>query len=240
MRRTIMVAGVVAALCWQVPTSWAQELPPTGSDVDITVDGGGALAALDEVSPGETRSGGITVTNGGTAPVVLQVRAVDIVEWEDGCGTDEAVVDTSCIAGNGAGELGSGAVFSIWRTPVATAMPLYEGSIYELDAVRLGVDPLAAGETLTFRFDYGLPSRVGNDTQGDQLAFDLEVVAQQSAEVGGVVVERLPGARLAVTGRDTGRLVIFASVALLSGVGLVLLVRSQHRRSRVAGGHLAC
>lgn len=240
MRRMITVVGVVAALLWPAPAAQAEGPPSPGDGIAVTVDGGGPLAALEDVAPGETRSGSVTVTNGTTAPAVLQVRAVDIVEWEDGCSSDEAIVDASCSTGNGAGELGDGAVFSIWDTDVSPSVSLYEGSIYELDAVRLGLDPVAAGETRTFRFDYGLPVHIGNDAQGDQLAFDLEVVAQQQgATVGGVVVERLPGARLPATGRDIGRLLAVASVALLSGAGLAILVRSQRRRPRTAGQHLA-
>jgi hypothetical protein len=229
-----VTAGLLAAVVAVMLTGGgavAHADDAAGGEVHIVVDGGGPLTDFDHVAPGETRSGRLTVTNAGDLPVVMQVRAVAIVEREDGCGRDEAAVDDSCASGDGAGELGEASSFSIWDPDGASAAPVFEGTIYELQDVALGA-PLGPGASRSYRFDYGLPGRVGDDTQGDRLGFALELSAQErGTSVAGVTVQRIPGSTLAATGRDVGRLVGVALLTTLSGVGLVLLARrARHER----------
>jgi hypothetical protein len=212
-------------------------------DSGLTVEPAGSpMFDVTNIYPGWTQSGELRIGNNTDAGATITLEATDIVDLENGCNHPESFADQTC--GVEGGELAEQLLMTLYvdddGDQQVEAAPTWSGPLRELadDPVPVATH-LAAGATTVVRVDASLPSTSGNETQTDQVAFDLRVslegvtVVVEGAKhtrtpdrgVLGSVVDHLP-----FTGTPAGRLVTGAG--WLAGAGLLLLLLARRRRPR--------
>ena len=217
--RTILFVGV-AAIIGAAPgaTSTAQ-----GTEQQwVTVPGGLPLFDLAGITPGDSGSAVITVTNPQSSPVTFSIAVTALTNDDNGCNEPEqAIGDTTC--GAGGGEL------QLDLRLTLTAMGQTDTSVAAAAvaewAAQPAADPLVLGdhETRSYRIGYELPISSTNMIQSDLVAFQFEMrldgeagsVASQAPAV--AIVATSP---LVQTGVDSIALIMLGSSAILSGLAL--------------------
>jgi hypothetical protein len=172
------------------------------------------------------------VRNDAADSAELALKTMAIKDDDNGCNHPEAQVDDTC--GEHGGDLGHQLRLRVYVDPTHTATfggsPSWVGTVYDLaDAASLAEMP-AHGEW-DLKLEAELPRASGNETQTDQLGFDLMVnlassVGDDSTEVKGVKQVRGGSAGLPFTGsRIAGMLEIGAGLVLLGVLALTSIRR---------------
>jgi hypothetical protein len=247
MTRLICVAlGLSGALALALPAASAGAAPTTSDTGQVSINTGSGwthhptkpLFDFTRIVPGWSGTAILGVRNDSDTSALLALKVTDVVDKENGCNHSESLVDTTCTGD--AGELGGEIVLTVYgdadNDGSYDPAPAWTGSIRDLDhASALG--DLTAGASRNLEIVAGLPVNAGNETQSDQVSFDLLV----SLNGAGVAVEgtkttRAPGGgllgraidQLPFTGTPAERLVAFALSLLLMGAALTL--GAQHWR----------
>lgn len=191
---TIFVVALFSLLLAGTPAAAAP------GRLEVQVDGGGPVFDLEDLYPGATEHSTVRVSNVGVQAGRLTVDALDVVD-ESRCSDAELRAGMPC--GDGTGTLGGQLEFSIARIAGQDLEEVWKGPLSQLDEVEL-LESLGPGETATYRFSAHLPVWSGNESQADQLGFDLQFrLSDDRASVAGASIERreaeLLGVRLPMT-----------------------------------------
>lgn len=200
------------------------------------------LLTVGEIVPGWHMSKTVLVRNDSGANASLALRSTDIVEFENGCSPDEAAVDSTC--GPNQGELGHALRFSVFAhagsSPASDATPIWTGTLYDLAAQPLLLtNAFAAGATWTVDVAAELPLRSGNETQTDQVGFNVNFDIEGTgvsgtAQVKGIKFSRHKGLAATLTGvlpfTGSSSLQLSAAALCLIIGGLLLSRWSRARR----------
>jgi hypothetical protein len=246
-RRLAALAAVGAALAVGWPASVA-----AAANRSISIDLGHGwvhdsatpLFDFDRIAPGWTGERTLRVRNDGSGVATLALSAGDIVEAENGCNHPESVVDTSC--GGDQGELGHQLQLTVYTDPdgdgVFDTTPAWTGGLYDLRRAAVLAGDVGAHAVTGVRLDATLPDASGNETQTDQVGFDVRLslegdTSSGTVEVKGTRTTRSPQhgllggvtGMLPLTGSPTGRLLAGSLWLLLAGGALALLGRARRR-----------
>lgn len=186
VRRLGYLAASAALVCTQVAAVAVPRHSPAAGQLllDVLGDGQGfvhtsttPLLDATRMAPGYSTSGSVDVENNSKGSAALSVRAVHVIEDDNGCDHAEvAAGDTTC--GRSGGELGRWLHVSILRRQGGNLEPLWSGTFAALTAgVRLP-GPIAAGSVWPLRMTVALPYAADNTTQTDRVFFDLRWTAQ--------------------------------------------------------------
>jgi hypothetical protein len=180
------------------------------------------LLSFSRLAPGSVRSASFAVRNASADSAELSLASLAVSDDDNGCNHPESLVDSTC--GSGEGDLGHELQLRVYvdRTHSSTfaATPTWTGSVYDLNAARTLDATMPSDGQVDIKVEAELPLSSGNETQTDQLGFDLKVMlasatGEDSTEVKGVKRVR-GGGGLPFTGSSV-------LAALEVGVGLVLL-----------------
>jgi hypothetical protein len=245
-RATLALVGA-AAFAVMLPATTAGAAP-TSTSGTISVNTGHGwthdpttpLFDFTRIAPGWSASTTMAVRNDTDLPAAIGLNAADVVEDENGCNHPETYADTTC-TGSNAGELGKEIILTVYADAgndgSYDASPTWTGSIEALEQRVTLASQLPAGGATSYKIDAELPTSSGNETQTDQVSFDLEVALDgTSVAVQGTKITRHPGsgplhrvlAKLPLTGTPAERLAA-AGLSLLL-VGTALMLAGVHRR----------
>jgi len=249
MTRGVLAVSVVAVLAG--PAVSAAAMPSAATDGQVSINTGAGwthdpatpLFDITRIVPGWTGSASLGVRNDSDGTAALSIKTTNVVEDENGCNDPESYVDTTC-SGDNTGELGKEIVLSVYADPENDgsyqSSPTWRGTIEDLTHATTLDAQLAAGGTRSFKITAELPRSSGNETQSDQVSFDLQVrldgIDAASVAVEGTKTIRTDGPgplrhiidALPLTGTPSERMVAAALCLLLMGTALTLGVR--HRR----------
>lgn len=238
---TLLTAGT---LLGAQTAAWAD-----GSPAIINLGSGWVQSANDplfdvrHITPGWDESRTLEIRNDGSRAAELALRVANLAEDENGCNPPEALVDSTC--GAAAGELGHRMLLTVYADPeddgTFEPSPRWAGSLYDLTDRAILASSMPAGSTWGLRIEAGLPVTVTNQTQTDQVRFDMQfLVDGEGPVVEGTKVTRPPRGvlgsvvdRLPFTGTEAGRLVTGAGWLAVAGVLLVQLGRRRRPRTRL-------
>jgi len=242
-----------AAFAVMLPATTASAAQMADSDGRLSVNTGSGwthdpttpLFDLTRIAPGWNGTTTIAVRNDSDQGAAIGLSATNVVENENGCNHPESYVDTTC-TGADAGELGKEIILSVYADPdndgTYGSTPTWSGSIEDLKQAATLSSQLPAGGISGYKIDATLPYSSGNETQTDQVSFDLKVTLDgASVAVQGTKVVRHPGAgplhrvldKLPLTGTPAERLVAAALSLLLAGTAL-FLAGTRRRRVRMS------
>jgi hypothetical protein len=246
MSRTARItAALAAAAAFSVPVAAhaADNRISVNTGSGWTHDAGEPLLDVTHIFPGWSQSRELQVRNDGTSAATLSMIVTNIDDAENGCNHPESFVDTTC--GSDGGEPSGQLQLTVYVDPeddgTFETEPVWSGTPADLSTAALLADEMDTDEALGLRVDASLPYESGNETQTDQVAFDLQLSlegdtvvvegARHTREpergVVGTVVDHLP-----FTGSPTGRLA--AGAGWLVGAGVLLTMLARRRRLRTA------
>lgn len=230
IQRTVLLIGLAA-----VATVWPSGSSTAGANEPgwLSVPGGLPLFDLAEITPGDSGSATLVVTNPQFFPVTFSLAVTGLATDDNGCNEPEQVIgDTTC--GRGGGELQSDLRLAL--TAGATPDRLVAVGTVDQWAVQSSVDVVALGghESRTYRIEYVLPTTSSNMTQSDLVSFQFEMrldqvldsVASDPPPAVVVATPSLPG-----TGSDAGALVLIGLATILVGCGLFTMGTRGRRSS---------
>jgi hypothetical protein len=181
------------------------------------------LLDFTRLAPGSLRAATLSVRNDAADTAALALKTMAIRDDDNGCNHPEMQVDDTC--GEHGGELGKELQLRVFVDPTHTATfgssPSWVGTVYDLADRAAALADMPPNGEWDLKLEAELPRTSGNETQTDQLGFDLMVnlasaAGEDSTEVKGVKHVRGGSAGLPFTGSHlAGTLEI--------GVGLVLL-----------------
>ena len=177
-RLKLAVTGAAVALMTILPSALAH----AGSASLLINTGGGwvqgsttPLFSIGQIVPGWSQTQTFEIRSTASSSGALYLGANNIVEVENGCTPDEALVDKTC--GPDDGELGHDLSFSVYLDPendgTFEATPAWTGSLYDIASPLVLSTDMAAGSTWGIRIDASLPRSTGNAAQSDQVGFDF-------------------------------------------------------------------
>jgi hypothetical protein len=237
-RAARLVAAAVIALIVTAPTA------AHAGDAGLTVDApDGPLFDAADIFPGWAQRSELQVGNDTDAPAAISLEATDIVDLENGCNHPESLADDTCDT-NG-GELGEQLLLTLYADADGDGQvdptPAWSGTLRQLTTAVPLASHLASGASTPVRIDAALPLTSGNETQTDQVAFDLRIsLAGDTVVVEGARHTRTPEHgvletvvdHLPFTGTPADRLV--AGAGWTVGAGLLLMLLARRRRPRAA------
>jgi hypothetical protein len=239
--RLLAAVGLSATIALTAAPAWAAS---PGISINTgsgwTHDSTTPLFDFTRIVPGWTGSATLAVRNDTDAAADIGLRATNVVEAENGCNRPESLVDTTC-TGNNAGELGKEIVLTVYSDPehdgTYQSTPTWTGTIEDLRQAAPLTRQLNAGDSVGYRIDAELPYSSGNETQTDQVGFDLVIgLNGTSVAVEGTKITRSRGGvlneitdRLPFTGAPAMRLAAAGLSLLLAGALLILMVTRRRR-----------
>ena len=188
----------------------------------VTVPGGLPLFDLAGITPGDSGSAVITVTNPQSSPATFSIAVTALTNDDNGCNEPEQEIgDATCGAGGGELQLD----LRLTLTAIGQTDKSVAAATVAEWAAQPAADPLVLGdhETRSYRIGYELPIASTNVVQSDLVAFQFEMRLDQEA---GAVASEAPAvailatAPLVQTGIDTIELVLLGSSVILSGLAL--------------------
>lgn len=246
MKRPASALALAVAFTVAGPSVTATGASADSSSPHVSIDTGHGwndtsvpLFDLSQIQPGYEGTATLRVRNDSDAPTSVSLSAVAVVDDENGCSRDEALVDHTC-SGFDTGELSHelDASVSTDAGEVTTT----------LDALEKGaaLGELGPGAVGSYQVDVALPRAAGNETQSDRLGFTLRVTLADlgSVDVLGTKISRGGPSgvsalirRLPFTGTPAERLVAAGLLLLLLGTFLRLAAMQRDgRRTRPLGG----
>jgi hypothetical protein len=242
--------ALIAAFAVMLPATTAGAAPMADAAGQLSINTGSGwthdpstpLFDFSRIAPGWTGTATIAVRNDGAQAAALGLSATNIVEDENGCNHPESFADTTC-TGPDAGELGKEVVLTVYADPEDDgsfqATPTWSGTIEDLRQATNLAAQLPPNAITSYKIDAQLPMSSGNETQTDQVAFDLSLdLDGASVSVQGTKVVRPPAAgplaraldQLPLTGTPAERLAAAAVALLILGTALLLAGTRRRRR----------
>ncbi|MGH3509179.1 MAG: hypothetical protein ACRDPI_02990 [Nocardioidaceae bacterium] len=192
VRRLGYLAASAALVCTQVAAvavpmahheAWRNDRPgrlllDVAGNGRFVHDSATPLLDATRLAPGSSASGDVDVENDSASDATLSVRATHVIEDENGC--DHAEVwsgDTTCNPLGG--ELGDWLQVSLSRRQGEHYRPVWSGSFIALERGVTLPGSLGSRSVWPLRMTVTLPYAAGNDTQTDQVHFDLRWTATQ-------------------------------------------------------------
>jgi len=242
--------ALVGAVALAVPAVSATATPSAANGGQISVNTGSGwthepttpLFDFSRIAPGWSGTASLDVRNDSDTTAAITLRASHVVEDENGCNHPESVVDTTC-TGDNAGELGKEIVLSVFPGPgndgTFAATSTWTGTIEDLANGATLASDLGPADVASYKVTAELPRSSGNETQTDQVGFDMVVGLDGAA---GVAVEGTKITRhgtstlrgiadhLPFTGPLAMRLAAAGLSLLFAGLALILLATQRRRR----------
>lgn len=244
-RGALALSGVLALA---LPAASAGATPTVSGSGHISINDGSGwtqdptapLFDFTRIAPGWTATKTLGVRNDSDAKAALALRTANVDDEENGCNHPESFIDATC-TGDNAGELGSELVLTIYgdanQDGTFDSSPSWSGSVRDLEQPD-ALGDLAAGASHEYQIVADLPYSSGNETQTDQVQFDLTVSLDgATVAVEGTKTTRSHGSgpvqnvidQLPFTGTPAQRMAAAALSLVLAGTVLVLAATTRRR-----------
>ncbi len=221
MKKIIISLGVIGVISAAVITGTVAYFSDTevvagntfsAGTIDISLDNTVTIpGTLEGMNPGETRYIEFDIHNDGTDPVVLRKKIDGFVRdggnpSEPECLAESGSWDSStsvCTGGVAIDNIDAVTIYDMelkfgTSDPIVLISDNWGVTLADVDSLWIPIGTLEVGETVHVKQSYHFSPLAGNEYQGDSLAFDINIYAEQGLGEGpattrGVVMENKSG-----------------------------------------------